>query len=175
MEKKTPAAQQPQVVGDQPEQAPAKKKGSLIVGTLKVLLATKTWSKQASILKKRGSFPLLRHVLKNNVTSNRVIIPTEIISDHLIAKSIIGHRIILAASALTLFYALMLFPRGIAIGVKQDAWLNASLVLSLPLLVYSGMKILMSLKVLKAFNEERKLREQMEEIALAEGLINANS
>jgi hypothetical protein len=174
MEKTTPAAQQPTVVADHPVQAPAEKKGSAIVGTLKVLLATKTWSKQASILKKRGSFPLLRSVLKNNVTSNRVIIPTAIISDYYIAKSIIGHRIILAASSITFIYGLMLLPRGIAIWVKQDAWLNASLVLSIPLLVYSGMKILMSLKVLKAFNAERKLRVQME-YGSNEGAANADS
>lgn len=171
MEKTIPAAPQITAAGEQSEQAKATKKGSVIVGSAKWLLATKAWSNQASILKKRGSFPLLREVLKNNVTSNRVIIPTNIISDHLIAKSIIGHRIILAVTSLTFVYALTLFARGLAIGVKMDVWLNGSLVISLPLIVYSGMKVLMSRKVLKAFHAELKERQT----ATAEGAINANS
>lgn len=175
MEKTIPAATQPMAVGAQPAQAKAPKNGSFIGGSLKFLLATKTWSKQASILRKRGSFPLLREVLKNNVTSNRVVIPTNIISDHLIAKSIIGHRVILAATSLTFLYSLMLFSRGLAVGVKMDTWFNGSLVLSIPLIVYSGTKILMSLKVLKAFHAELNERKQAQAKVTAKGAINANS
>jgi len=175
MEKTIPAAPQPTAAGEQSEQVQPPKKGSAIVGTAKWLLATKAWSNQASILKKRGSFPLLREVLKNNVTSNRVIIPTNIISDHYIAKSIIGHRIVLAVTSMTFIYALTLFSRGLAVGVKMNVWFNGSLVMSLPLIVYSGMKVLMSLKVLKAFHAELHERQNAVENAPAEGTINANS
>lgn len=175
MEKTIPAAALPTAAREQPEQVKAPKNGSFLGGSIKWLLATKTWSKQASILKKRGSFPLLREVLKNHVTSNRVVIPTNIISDHLIAKSIIGHRIILTATSLTFVYALTLFSRGLAVGVKMDAWLNGALVLSLPLIVYSGTKILMSWKVLKAFHAELDERKKAESAATAEGATNANS
>lgn len=175
MEKMIPAAPEPTAAGEESQKAQPKKNGSFIGGSIKWLLATKSWSRQASILKKRGSFPLLREVLKNQVTSNRVIIPTNIISDHLIAKSIIGHRFVLAVTSLTFVYALMLFSRGLAVGVKMDSWLNGSLVLSVPLLVYSGAKILMSLKVLKAFHTELQERKQSKVNASAEGAINAKS
>ncbi|MEC4242104.1 hypothetical protein [Pseudomonas sp. DSV-1] len=173
MEKTTPTDLRPEAASAQPMQAPSPKKGSPFVGALKWLLATKSWSNQASILKKRGSFPLLRHVLKNQVISNRIIIPTEAISDHLIAKSIIGHRIILAASSITCFYSLMLIPRGVAIGVKLDSWFNASLVLATPLLIYSGLKILMSLKVLRALNEELDSREHAQAQSTVRGGADA--
>lgn len=175
MEKTIPAAPQPSAAGEPSAQAVPPKKSSLIGGSIKFLLATKTWSKQAAILRKRGSFPLLRDVLKNHVTSNRVVIPTNIISDHLIAKSIIGHRVILAATSLTFVYALMLFSRGLAVGVKMDAWLNGSLVLSLPLIVYSGTKILMSWKVLRVFHAELDGRRNAKAEATALGANNANS
>jgi len=139
-------------------QAPPPKKSGAIVGSLKFVLATKAWSNQAAILKKRGSFPLLRTVLKNNVVSNRVIIPTEAISDHLIAKSIIGHRLMVAAVSIPLLYALVLIPRGLAMGLKLGDWLNSNLVLGVPVLMYSGMRLLMSRKVLKALNAEHQRR-----------------
>lgn len=173
MQKNTPVDLQPEAADAQPSQASHPKKGSLIVGAFKILLATKSWKNQASILKKRGSFPLLRHVLKNQVLSNRIIIPTDIISDHLIAKSIIGHRVILTASSITCLYSLMLIPRGVAIGVKLDSWFNASLVLATPLLIYSSLKILMSLKVLRALNDELDSREHAQKKPTAKGGVNA--
>ncbi|MNJ80827.1 hypothetical protein D3C77_793540 [compost metagenome] len=66
----------------------------------------------------------------------------------------------------------MLIPRGIAIGVKLDTWFNPSLVLAIPVFVYSGMKILISLKALRAFNEELKVRELAKHKALSEGPVN---
>lgn len=175
MKKTIPAAPQPLDAGEKSEQASPPKKGSAIVGSAKWLIATRTWSNQASILKKRGSFPLLREVLKNHVTSNRVIIPTNIINDHYLAKSIIGHRIIVVVSSLTFLYSLTLFSRGLAVGVKMDVWLNGSLVMSLPLIVYSVMKVLMSMKVLRVLHAELDERQQAAKNTTPEGVINANS
>ncbi|MDZ5605241.1 hypothetical protein SJI00_20930 [Pseudomonas sp. RP23018S] len=143
---------------DKVAQPPPPKKSGALMGSVKFVLATKAWSNQASILKKRGSFPLLRTVLNNNVVSNRVIIPTEVISDHLIAKSIIGHRLMVAAVTIPLIYGLVLIPRGVAMGLKIGDWMNSNLFLGVPLLLYSGMRLMMSTKVLKALNEENARR-----------------
>lgn len=151
-----------QAVEDRVAQPPPPKKSGAIMGSVKLVLATKAWSNQASILKKRGSFPLLRTVLKDNVVSNRVIIPTEAISDHLIAKSIIGHRLMVGAVIIPLLYGLVLIPRGVAMGLKLGDWMNSNLFLGVPALLYSGMRLLMSLKVLKALNEENARRRSRE-------------
>lgn len=154
MEKSTPEGSSQQLAENTAPKVPAPRKAGALMGAFKFLLATKAWSSQFSILKKRGSLPLLRQALNNNLVGSRVIIPTDVIADHLIAKSIIGHRIIIACSLVPIFYGLIMLPRGLAIAIKVGEWLNGPLCLAIPVLLYGGMRAAVSMKVLANLSAE---------------------
>lgn len=147
--------------GSRPSQAQpreARKQSGWFMTGVKVTFATNAWRKQAAILKRRGSFPLLRQVLKNSATANKVLIPTDAIAYEYLIKSIVGHRLMMAAFATTFLYFLYLFIKGLAVAIKFGAPLNLWLIMSTPMLVYCALRFRLSWKVLTAFLEEKKKR-----------------
>ena len=134
------------------------KKPSKIIGAAKWVLAVEAWKKQAGILKKRASFPLLRQVVKNSTTANKILIPTEIIDDVYIAKSIVGHRIIMWTTTAVFCYFLTVFAKGLAVAIKFDDPWNTWLLSSIPMVLFTSFRAALSYKVLGAFVSERNLR-----------------
>lgn len=148
--------EQSEVIREDRKSPPAKK--SKVVAVAKFVIATEAWKKHARMLKYRASFPLLREVVKNGTRANKVLIPTEIIDDLYIAKSIIGHRMILWTSVASLCYFLTIFSKGLAVAIKFQAPLNLWLLSSVPLIIFVSFRIALSRKVLGAFLAERDRR-----------------
>lgn len=134
--------------------APPPRESGRFVKIVKVALATKAWSGQATILRKRASFPLLRTVIKNELTKEKISIPLDVIHEDYLAKSVIGHRGIAAASVLTLLYSLMLISRGLAITIKLGDVANESLLLGIPLAIIAGLRAASSWKLQREFAGE---------------------
>lgn len=148
------------LTAQQAQQVQQPKKSGRIIGAAKWVLAIDAWKKHATILKKRASFPLLRHVLKNSATANRILIPTSVIADEYIAKSIVGHRWIMWTMAIVCCYYITIFAKGLAIAVKYgDVW-NTWLISSVAMILFTSFRGLLSRKVLKAFTVERDLRSR---------------
>ncbi|NWD57209.1 hypothetical protein HX878_20995 [Pseudomonas veronii] len=140
------------------DRKPPPKKKSKVVAVAKFVIATEAWKKHARMLKYRASFPLLREVVKNGTRANKVLIPTEVIDDVYIAKSIIGHRMIMWSSVASLCYFLTIFSKGLAVAIKFHSPLNMWLLSSVPLIIFVSFRIALSYKVLGAFLAERNQR-----------------
>lgn len=157
--KETDASTPSNLVGDQSAQpAPAARKRGLVMSTMHFVAATHVWKKQGGILRKRASFPLLRHVIKNFRASGRVLLPVEEIADEYLAKTILGHRVILAVSSLGIAWAFHLFVKGMAVAVRFDTPMNIWLICSIPMLLFTCTNAAMSWKVQKQFSAEMARR-----------------
>jgi hypothetical protein len=145
--------------GQSQKSEPALRKRGLVMTTMHFVVATHVWKKQGSILRKRASFPLLRHVIKNFRASGRVLLPVEEIADEYLAKTILGHRIILTVSVLGIAWAFHLFVKGLAVAVRFDTPMNIWLICSLPMLLFTCANAAMSWKVHKQFSAEMARRD----------------
>lgn len=147
---------QPDGAGAEQKQQP--KKSGKIIGAAKWVLAVNAWKNHAGVLKKRASFPLLRQVVKNSSMANKILIPVDIIDDVYVAKSIVGHRIIMWSTTAVFCYFLTVLAKGLAVAIKfGDPW-NTWLLSSIPMLLFTSFRAIYSYKVLVAFVAERNLR-----------------
>jgi hypothetical protein len=147
---------QPDDAGAEQKQPP--KKSGKIIGAAKWVLAVNAWKRHAGNVKNRASFPLLRQVVKNSSMANKIVIPTEIIDDVYVAKSIVGHRIIMWSSMAVCCYFLTIFAKGLAVAIKfGDPW-NTWLLSSIPMILFTSFRALFSYKLLGAFVPERDMR-----------------
>lgn len=145
--------------GQNPKLEPGSRNRGAVMTALHFVAATHAWKKQASILKKRASFPLLRQILKNHHATGRVVLPVEDIADVYLAKTVIGHRIILAVSVVGVAWALHLLVKGMAVAIRFDTPWNTWLICSLPMLLFTGVNAAMSWRVQKQFGYEIARRE----------------
>lgn len=139
------------------EQATAAKKAGLLAGVRKgftVILAVESWKKQASILRKRASFPLLRRVISTERSLDSTIIPLADIPMEILERSKLGHAIIMAFMAPCLFWAILVTTKGIAALIKFDAPFNGWLVGGAPMVIYSATKLITSNLSYKIFSRE---------------------
>lgn len=121
-------------------------------------LGVDVWRRQAQHLKRRASLPLLRKIAKDGITHNRVIIDTELIHDDFITKSIVGHRLIMVSAVIAFLYSVYLLVKGVTLAVAfAQAW-NSWLLVSIPLVVFTSFRFLLSYKVHSAFTTERARR-----------------
>ena len=121
-------------------------------------LGVDVWRRQAEHLKRRASFPLLRKISKDGITHNKVIIEAELIHDDYVGKSIVGHRLIMVSAAATFFYSVYLFVKGVTLAVVFDQSWNSWLVVSIPMVVFTAFRFILSYKVHSALNAERARR-----------------
>lgn len=108
------------------------------------LIALKTWKTQASILKDRASFPLLRQVLKREKSEAERIVDWSEISDQTLSKALLSHLVLLIVLVPVAIWAAFITTKGIALGVRFDTWFNAWLLQGPPLLVFALAKSLVS-------------------------------
>jgi hypothetical protein len=113
--------------------------------------------KNIAIVKHRASFPLLRRVLKNELSTTKskptVIQHTEV-SEADRDRSLFWHTIIIAVTAPALLWSIFILTKALAIGLKFNVWnpaLNQGLYTSIPMIVFTASKLYVSWHSRKAF------------------------
>ncbi|MFJ7794585.1 hypothetical protein [Pseudomonas sp. NPDC096950] len=115
--------------------------------------------KNAAIVRNRASMPLLRQVLKS-ARSGYTPTPAADLETDVLARSVFGHGFILVVAIPALLWTLMNLGRGIALLVQYGRiGTNDYLLVSVPLTLYLGMRILISAKSLSVFRNELSSRE----------------
>jgi hypothetical protein len=115
--------------------------------------------KNASIVRNRASMPLLRQVLKS-ARSGYAPTPAADLASDVLSKSVLGHGFILVVAIPALLWTLMNLGRGIALLIQYGRFgTNDYLLVSVPLTLYLGMRILISAKSLSVFRNELSSRE----------------
>lgn len=126
----------------------------------RLVLATEAWKRELRGLRKRFSFPLARKVISNELRSNQSVVMLDKIPDGLLLKTCIGHVILMAAMSAALIWSLILAAKGLTAALKFGVVLNTWLIPALPLLVFSGLRLRLSLKTYRAVAEEISRRKR---------------
>lgn len=115
--------------------------------------------KNAAIVGNRASMPLLRQVLRSTRAGYAPKPAVEVDTDDL-QRSIVGHAVILCVAIPALLWTLMNLGRGIAILFQYGRVVtNDYLLVSVPLTIYLGMRVLISAKSLSVFRNELSARD----------------
>lgn len=118
--------------------------------TIGFVFAFNAWKRQASILKHRASFPLLRQVLRTELKqANRQIELSEITSE-VLQRSLLSHIFILLFTVPATLWAAYTMTKGLSAGIRFDVWFNGWLLQGVPVFIFCAMKALTS-------NHSRKL------------------
>src|SRR3990167_6153731 len=103
--------------------------------------------------------PLLRQGLKS-ARSGYAPTPAADLASDVLSKSVLGHGFILVVAIPALLWTLMNLGRGIALLIQYGRFgTNDYLLVSVPLTLYLGMRILISAKSLSVFRNELSSRE----------------
>jgi hypothetical protein len=170
MEKTHDSVEKAKPSEDPSAQPPSVKRAGWFVRTFKFVAAVEAWKRQFGILRNRGSFPLLREVANNRVTSTRVLIPTAEIADEFIDKSLWGHKLIFFTSLLAFLYSGYRFVIGLALALKFNMPFNLWLWLSISIMIFTGFQMLLSYRVHSAMKEEKMEREFNSQSAIDKGV-----
>lgn len=126
----------------------------------------KSAKKNIEIIKHRGSFPLLRRVISNELKTTKSSPKFVDLSDLSEAdrdRSLFWHTIIVAITLPALIWSIVIMTKGLAIGIKFDVWtptLNQGLYTSIPMIIFTASKLYVSWNSRKWFKETSHLSRQ---------------
>lgn len=122
--------------------------------------------KNIEIIKHRASFPLLRRVLSNELStakSKPAFIPLSDLSEEDRDRSYFWHTIIVAVTIPALIWTLLIMTKGLALGIKYDLWnpiTNQGLYTSIPMTIFIVSKLYVSWRSRIWFKEISNLPRQ---------------
>lgn len=118
------------------------------------VLALNSWKRQAGILKHRASFPLLRQVMRTELTQARKNIELATIPTETLQRSLLSHCFILFFAVPATIWAAYMTTKGLAAGIRFDVWFNGWLLQGIPVFVFCAMKALTSNHSRQIINRE---------------------
>ncbi|WP_339410207.1 hypothetical protein [Pseudomonas sp. EA_35y_Pfl2_R5] len=110
--------------------------------------------RQAAILRNRLSFPLLRQVLAGELESQKSLVMLDQLSTQQLARSCIGHMLILLVTVPSGIWALLTLTLGVAAAVRFGVYLNTWLMTGIPLTIFTTVTAAKSFKAYRLFRAE---------------------
>src|SRR5690554_4552765 len=138
----------------------AKKKTRKAAQVIKIATGWAVWKRQASLLAKRASFPLLRSVIKSQIALNKTIIPHDIVPDQYLVKTLQGHRYLMVFMALVLAWGGLTTVKGLAAGILHGLWLNNWIIGGIPIVILACARLVTSHRVVTGVKKELLKRTQ---------------
>lgn len=142
------------------EDVSAHKEKSKASATIRWILATDAWKRQAKHLIYRGRFPLLRRVIATERRQASTMVPLADVPTTLLERSLLAHYFILMFTVPASLWAAYITLKGLSAGIRFDLWFNAWLIQGIPLLIFCVMKALTSNKTRKLILSELFIRHQ---------------
>ncbi|CAM5368872.1 hypothetical protein SSTU70S_05726 [Stutzerimonas stutzeri] len=127
---------------------------------VRFVAAVDAWKRQFSILRHRLSFPLLRRVIQTERQRLREQVTLKNISIQDLERSKLGHGFLIVVMGACLLWAALNVIKGTAALVRFDVYMNTWLITGVPLAIFAGVRLRMSLLSYKLFSEELSRRER---------------
>lgn len=110
----------------------------------RTILAIDAWQRQFGHLKHRASFPLLRQMLRREKQEAETYYDLASIDTTILQRSLLSHCMILLFTVPACLWASYSTTKGLAAGIRFDAWFNGWLLQGAPVFIFCLMKALTS-------------------------------